>query len=99
MTTRKRKPPACSLAECEATTKVERSAWVEARERSERLLYYSEKLHAYLRGESGGPDAAESAYREADAIRYALNTALSGRLVRAEEQRMRAEARKRTTRK
>jgi hypothetical protein len=74
---------AISPVEREAKTKIERHV-VEARERSKSLLKYAQGLHDYLHGGSGGPDLAEAAFKEADAIRYALNSALSGRLARIE---------------
>jgi hypothetical protein len=79
------KRPPCSTAELEARTAVERTSWVEARNRSEYLLKAAKQVHTYLNGKTddpaytGDPSAIEEVFRQADAIRYAMNTALSVR--------------------
>lgn len=78
-----------SNAEREAKTGVEKRAWAESRVRSERLLYYAQKLHDYLHNIAGAgdPTAVESAFKEADAIRYSMNCAISIRLARYEQEK------------
>lgn len=73
-----------SSAERQAKTKFERAHWESARERSVNLLDAAQRAYDYFHGNYGNPSAVEDAFRHADAVRYSLNAALSGRLIRAE---------------
>lgn len=87
--TAKRAVKAVSPIEREAQTRQERGAILEARFRVTRLLQYAQSLHDYLHGRYGDPSLAEAVFKEADALRYAMNSAVAARLTRLELEKRR----------
>ena len=85
----KNKPLGISSAEREAKSSLEKSYWVDARGRSRAALVSAGDLHNYLHGcGDSGPDMAEALYHQAEAIRYAMASALAIRGARFDEKRL-----------